>query len=191
VTLSRGTGRGTLNVNWNALAPANTGGVPLASYTVTVFVPTIFGNLFVQSKTVSASTTTAGFTGAVSGLNYVAQVSATNTSGITGAPSGNSAGVRPAVMRGLVLAGVLPNANRTVIAFTPRVATAPATRWTVRVYSTTRSTQVLASCTATAQAGTCSTVRLQRGRTYYVSIVKVGSTTAAVKAALRTKVRVS
>ena len=84
----------------------------------------------------------------------------------------------------------MPAAKRTVIAFTPRVASAPSTRWTVRLYSTARSTQVLATCTATAKAGQCSVPQLQRGRTYYASIVKTGSTAAVIKAAVRTKVRV-
>jgi hypothetical protein len=49
---------------------------------------------------------------------------------------------------------------------------------------------VLASCTATAKAGLCSTVRLQRGRTYFVSVVKYGSKAAVVKVAPRSRVRV-
>jgi hypothetical protein len=187
-------GAGQLRATWAAPSSAGgTGLVQIAGYTAT-----LYWRLGTTLVPVSTCTTTGNNTSAraclFAGLSntslYVVGVSAKNTSGIVGPQSGLSSPLSPTLRRGVVVAGLLATAKRTAIGFTPRVASAPATRWTVRVYASATSGRVLASCTATAKSGICTVGPLLRGRTYYFTVVKTGATWPVVKVAPRAKVRV-
>ena len=91
---------------------------------------------------------------------------------------------------GAVGAVAAPRAAKTLIGFVPRAASAPGTKWTVRVYASAASPRVLASCSATAAAGQCTVGQLVRGRTFYMTVVKTGAAWPVVKKAIRIKVRV-
>lgn len=193
VTLVRGSTAGSLVANWTA--PGNTGGVPLVSYTVQLQYRVGFNGWANTgpSHSVTAPTTTYTFTGLPNFRTYRVSVTATNAAGLTGnGGTSSSTGVTPAFRAGTVAALYAPGLRGGVrIAFTaPGRAAAPGTTWVVAAFTTSRGYRVAGVCTAKGgTAAVCTITHLVRGRTYFISIKKAGTSWPSPVKVVRTKVR--